>query len=99
MSGRRFERLTARECEVVTLLAQGLSAKEVAAELAISPGTVEKHVEMVMVKLRARNRVQMALLAVADGLVDIGICRNRLSDDKREPGEFVSPPARVRQSG
>lgn len=94
MSVSRYDHLTPREREVVTLLAQGMTAKEVAVALVISPGTVEKHVETVMIKLRARNRVQMALLAVADGLIDVAICRANLGDD---PEGVTVPLARPRR--
>lgn len=91
----RYHHLTDREREVVTLLAQGMTAKEVAAALSISPNTVEKHVETVMIKLRARNRVQMALIAVADGLIDIGICRIDLD---MNPDQAAAPGASQRPS-
>jgi DNA-binding CsgD family transcriptional regulator len=92
----RYHHLTGREREVVTLLAQGMTAKEVAAALSISPNTVEKHVETVMIKLRARNRLQMALIAVANGLIDIAICRTDpgTNTDQADPGDSRQHPRR-----
>ena len=65
-----FSRLTARELEVLGLLAAGESNKSIAFELGISPRTVEIHRARVMEKLEARNLadlVRMTLIA--------GICR------------------------
>ena len=56
--------LTAREQQVLELVAQGLSAKEVAQEIEIAPRTVERHIENVRLKTRARNRTHMVTLAL-----------------------------------
>jgi LuxR family transcriptional regulator, transcriptional regulator of spore coat protein len=61
--------LTAREHQVLQLVAQGLSAKEVAQEIDIAPRTVERHIENVRLKIRARNRTHMVTLAVELGLL------------------------------
>ncbi len=55
--------VTAREAEVLRLIAEGLANKEIAARLYLSPRTVEKHVERLLRKTGARSRTQ--LLAVA----------------------------------
>lgn len=60
--------LTPRECEIINLVAEGRSAKEVAKILFIAPCTVERHVENVRLKTRTRNRVHMiAYLTGAQG--------------------------------
>lgn len=61
-------RLTAREVEVLRLVARGLSNREMAAELFLSPRTVERHLENVYRKTGTRNRTQVTAFAVAQGL-------------------------------
>lgn len=63
-----LEELTRREVEVLKLVAAGLSAKEVAKELMIAPRTVERHIDHIRLKARARNRSHMVALAVRQGL-------------------------------
>jgi PAS domain S-box-containing protein len=77
--GRRFRRhvgpdepgedLTAREREIVMLVALGSTAREIAEELHISHDTVRTHVRNAMYKLRARSRAQLVAKALAAGLV------------------------------
>ncbi len=62
--------LTVREREVMGLVGRGLSNEEIAAQLVISPATARTHVSRVMVKLAARDRAQLAVLANQAGLVD-----------------------------
>jgi DNA-binding NarL/FixJ family response regulator len=62
--------LSARETEVVRLVATGLTNAEIAAELSISVGTVKTHLGNVQTKLPARNRVEIAAWAWESGLVD-----------------------------
>jgi DNA-binding NarL/FixJ family response regulator len=52
--------LSAREQDVLRLLAEGLTDREIAAGLAISPRTVESHVSSVLRKLGVRNRAEAA---------------------------------------
>ncbi|MGW6332399.1 response regulator [Nocardia rhamnosiphila] len=61
--------LTAREREVVVLVARGLSNNEIAAQLVISPLTAKTHVNRAMTKLHARDRAQLVVLAYESGLV------------------------------
>jgi DNA-binding NarL/FixJ family response regulator len=52
--------LTARELDVARLVARGLTNRQIAAELALSEGTVRAHVGHILDKLRLRSRVQVA---------------------------------------
>lgn len=64
------EHLTAREEDVLRLLARGLSNKLIARELAISESTVKNHVKSILAKMQVRNRTEAALGArrwVGDG--------------------------------
>lgn len=64
-----LEPLSEREREVLVLLAQGLSNREIAEKLVITEGTVKNHVSNVLAKLRAENRTQAADIARRRGLV------------------------------
>jgi DNA-binding NarL/FixJ family response regulator len=61
--------LTAREQEVVALVAQGLSNDEIGTELVLSPATARTHVSRAMLKLHARDRAQLVVFAYQTGLV------------------------------
>ncbi len=60
--------LTARETEVLKLVATGMASKQIATRLGISPRTVENHVASTLAKLQLANRVQLARYAVEQGL-------------------------------
>jgi DNA-binding NarL/FixJ family response regulator len=68
-AGRRLEKLTAREREVLAQVGRGLSNDEVAAALVISPATVKTHVSHLLAKLGARDRAQLVVVAFEAGLV------------------------------
>lgn len=61
--------LTPREREVLCLIAEGMSNKEIATTLCITENTVKNHLRNIMKKLHLKNRVQIAVYAVKEGLV------------------------------
>jgi DNA-binding CsgD family transcriptional regulator len=64
--------LTAREIEVLILLARGMSNKQIAASLVITPKTAGNHVEHIYVKIGSTSRAAAALFAVQHGLLPDG---------------------------
>ena len=67
---RPIPELTARETEVLRLVATGMSYKEIAAELFVSHRTVQNHVQNTLGKLHLHNRVELVRFALARGLED-----------------------------
>jgi DNA-binding NarL/FixJ family response regulator len=65
----RLAALTAREREVLSLVALGLSNDEIAKHLTVSPHTAKTHVNRAMAKLGARDRAQLVVIAYETGLV------------------------------
>jgi DNA-binding CsgD family transcriptional regulator len=61
--------LTAREVEVLRLLARGLSNRQIADSLVISPKTAGNHVEHIYAKTGAKNRAQASVFALTHGLI------------------------------
>jgi DNA-binding NarL/FixJ family response regulator len=68
---RGLDGLTDREREIVAWVATGRSNEEIAAELVVSPATVRTHVSRAMVKLGARDRVQLVVIAIQSGLAPL----------------------------
>jgi DNA-binding NarL/FixJ family response regulator len=68
----RLAVLTQREREVLALVGQGLRNDEIAAALTLSPATARTHVSRTMVKLGARDRAQLVIIAYQTGLVGPG---------------------------
>jgi DNA-binding NarL/FixJ family response regulator len=64
-----LDALTEREHEILAAVAQGLSNDEIAKHLFISPATAKTHVSRVMMKLGARDRAQLVVIAYESGLV------------------------------
>jgi DNA-binding NarL/FixJ family response regulator len=64
-----LDELTPREREVLALVAEGLTNQEIAKRLVISPATAKTHVSRTMLKLSARDRAQLVVIAYRTGLV------------------------------
>jgi len=71
-AGHTLEGLTDRELEVLTLVARGLSNAEIAEQLYVSPATAKTHVARLLMKLGARDRAQLIVVAYESGLVTPG---------------------------
>ena len=64
--------LTARESDILRLVAQGLTNQEIAEKLVISERTVGNHMGNILGKLHLANRTQAALYALREGIADLG---------------------------
>lgn len=62
--------LSQREREVLQLIAEGISTKEIAEKLHLSPGTVETHRKNLLKKFNARNSAELIRMAITEGLLN-----------------------------
>ncbi|MBA2892817.1 response regulator [Nonomuraea sp. NPDC050663] len=67
-----LDQLTEREREVLSLVGTGMTNDEIAAKLFMSPATAKTHVSRTMMKLHARDRAQLVVIAYESGLVKPG---------------------------
>jgi DNA-binding NarL/FixJ family response regulator len=67
----KLHKITERECEVISLIGQGLSNKEISSKLNISLLTVKTHVSHILEKLKLNDRTQVAIFAIHNQLVDV----------------------------
>ena len=70
LAGQPLSPLTPREREVLTLISYSLNNQEIAQRLVISPETAKTHVQRILNKLQARDRLQAALQGIRAGLVE-----------------------------
>ena len=72
----RYEALTPREQQVMRLLAEGISIKEIAERLFISPKTVENHRSNIMSKLELHSTIELIRYAARLGLIDLDLWKD-----------------------
>ncbi|HAA04892.1 MAG TPA: DNA-binding response regulator [Syntrophobacteraceae bacterium] len=73
VSDKSYGTLTAREQQVLRMVAEGRSTKDIAADLFISPKTVENHRANIMEKLNLHNTIELVRYAAKLGLIDIDL--------------------------
>ena len=66
---RKTEMLTEREMEVLELVAEGMSNKEISEKLCITVHTVKAHISSVMRKFHSNNRTQIAIIGFKHGIL------------------------------
>ncbi|MER2005922.1 MAG: response regulator transcription factor [Psychrobacillus sp.] len=66
-----FHLLTKKECDVLQLLAEGQSNREISESLSISEKTVKNHVSKILIKMQVKDRTKAVLLAIKNGWVYI----------------------------
>lgn len=89
------EELTPRETEVLQLISEGFTNKQIGSELHLSQKTVEKHRNTLMKKLNINNIAGLTRHAVAKGITEIPLARNiSFPLDKTRNGKKITPPAK-----
>ncbi len=86
------EPLTERELEVVRLVAEGLSNKEIGARLFVSPNTVRVHLRNIFTKLGAQSRTEVTIIAVRNGWVKVETVPSALPQE-----DEVAPPSPLQE--
>jgi DNA-binding NarL/FixJ family response regulator len=76
ISDKSYGTLTAREQQVLRMVAEGRSTKDIAAELFISPKTVDNHRANIMEKLNLHNTIELVRYAAKLGLIDIDLWKH-----------------------
>ncbi|NUT32069.1 MAG: response regulator transcription factor [Hamadaea sp.] len=71
-AGPDLDRLTAREREVLLLIARGMANREIAEALTIEETTIRTHVKRILMKLELRDRIQAVIYAYENGLIQPG---------------------------
>lgn len=71
----RQEDLTPRQKEILQLVWEGLTSREIAEQLHLSVSTVEAHRTMMMKKLRLRNRAELLNMAIQKHIISVDISR------------------------
>ena len=66
-----FPELSPREREIVAAIARGLNNRAIAAHIGIAQQTVKNHLSSIFQKLNVRSRVQLAMLAIERGIVEL----------------------------
>lgn len=69
-TGVTIDPLSARELEILELIAKGLTNQEIASKLFLSENTIKKYISNILNKLQVNNRVEAAMLAMRKGLID-----------------------------
>jgi DNA-binding NarL/FixJ family response regulator len=69
-AARRLDRLTPRETEILSLMAEGKSQEEISTLLGVTPNTLRTHVQNVLTKLAVHSKVEALALAIRYGKVD-----------------------------
>lgn len=83
----RLKQLTAKETEVLQLIAAGLTVKAIADSLGLTDKTVQSHRNSLRKKLGARTDVELCLIAIRSGLVDLHRLRSPACDGEPVPDE------------